>query len=57
MLLNGNNFDTSSISYCRIHPGIGIARLGNSPTEYFIGSEVPRFTPSPKDGLFKDIEG
>ena len=25
----------------RIHPGIGIARLGDSPTEYFIGPEAP----------------
>ena len=45
------------ISYCKIHPGIGIARLGNSPTEYFIGPEVPGYVPQPKDGLFKDNEG
>ena len=51
------NFDASSISYCRIHPGIGIARLGNSSADYFIGPEVPDYVPQPKDGLFKDKEG
>jgi len=29
----------------RIHPAIGIARLGNSPEEYFIGPEVPGVYP------------
>ena len=55
--MNGNNSDTSSISYCRIHPGIGIARLGNSPSDYFVGPEVPDYAPQPKDGLFKDNKG
>jgi hypothetical protein len=32
--------DVSKIDHCRIHPGIGIARLGNSPTEFFIGPEA-----------------
>lgn len=49
--------DASSISHLRVHPGIGIARFGNSPTEYFIGSEVPGHVSQPKDGLFKDNEG
>src|SRR5947208_3549525 len=31
----------------RIHPAIGIARLGNSPEEYFIGPEIP--------GVFPDV--
>ena len=57
MLLNDDNSDTSPISYCRIHPGIGIARLGNSFTEYFIGPESPDCLPQPKGGLFKDKEG
>jgi hypothetical protein len=56
-LLNRTNFDASSISYCRIHPGIGIARLGNSPDDFFIGPEVPDYVQQPKDGLFKDKEG
>jgi hypothetical protein len=33
--------DPSNIDNCRIHPGIGIARVGNSPTEFFIGPEAP----------------
>ena len=30
----------------RIHPAIGIARLGNSPVDYFIGPEAPNVLPS-----------
>jgi len=30
----------------RIHPAIGIARLGDSPTDYFIGPEAPGVAPS-----------
>jgi hypothetical protein len=30
-----------SIITCKIHPPIGIARIGNSPTELFIGREQP----------------
>lgn len=29
----------------RIHPAIGVARLGNSPDEYFVGPESPRVIP------------
>jgi len=29
----------------RIHPAIGVARLGNSPTDYFLGPESPRIVP------------
>ena len=52
-----NNSGNSSISYCMIHPGIGIARLGNSPSSYFLGPEVSGSGPQPEDGLFKDNEG
>ncbi len=41
---------------CRIHPGIGIARVGNSPNEYFIGPEAPGLTPFAVNG-FKDASG
>ena len=47
----------SSIKYCNIHPAIGIARLGNSPDEYFIGPEVSGNPPNPKDNSFKDKNG
>src|SRR5688572_27300434 len=46
------------IAYCRIHPAIGIARVGGSD-EFDIGPEVPgqvRTPPSPKYG-FKDKDG
>ena len=49
--------DLSTIGYCRIHPAVGIARLGNSPQEYFLGSEVPGCPAEPDDKLFKDNEG
>jgi hypothetical protein len=41
------------IAYCRIHPAIGIARVGNSPEEYFIGPEIPGVNETPIGG-YKD---
>ena len=41
------------IRFARIHPAIGIARLGNSPDEYFIGPEIPGVYDFPKLG-FRD---
>lgn len=29
----------------KVHPGIGIARVGNSPDEFFIGPEIPGVNP------------
>src|SRR4029453_3110596 len=52
-------FDFSKVHSCRIHPGIGIARVGNSPDEYFIGPEAPcrpRDVTAPSGG-FKDAQG
>jgi hypothetical protein len=43
----------------RIHPAIGIARLGDSPTEYFLGSEAPGIPPylgKPDAPLDKDAK-
>ena len=39
-----------------IYPAIGIARVGNSPDEYFIGPEAPGQVPDPEGG-FKDSAG
>ena len=39
-----------------IHPGIGLARVGNSEQEFFVGPEVPRATPKPT-GFYKDATG
>jgi hypothetical protein len=41
---------------CRIHPTIGVARVGNSKSEYFLGPEVPRQELDPPGG-FKDKTG
>ena len=39
-----------------IHPAIGVARVGNSPTEYFYGPEVPYPTPAGA-GFYRDAQG
>src|SRR4051812_9843026 len=39
----------------KIHPAIGIARVGNSPDEFFIGPEKPGDYPNPPSG-FKDAQ-
>ena len=46
----------SSISYVKIFPPIGIARLGNSESGFFIGPEVPGVVPE-VDGSYKDSQG
>ena len=43
------------VSY-KIHPGIGIARVGNSPDQFFIGPEAPGQIPAPQGG-WKDKKG
>src|SRR5215469_6018599 len=43
-------------SFCRIHPAIGIARVGDSPDGYFIGPEAPGH-PAEALGGFKDNQG
>src|SRR5690606_33764885 len=44
------------ITHVRIHPGIGIARVGDSPNGYYIGPEV--FKPEPtKFGSTRDAGG
>ncbi|MGE0544994.1 MAG: LodA/GoxA family CTQ-dependent oxidase [Dehalococcoidia bacterium] len=47
---------SESIVRCVIHPAIGVARVGNSPDQYFLGPEVPGPHPLP-DGGFKDQAG
>jgi len=43
-------------AYCKIFPGISIARLGNSPEGYFIGPECPGVVPD-NGGSYKDDLG
>jgi L-Lysine epsilon oxidase N-terminal/L-lysine epsilon oxidase C-terminal domain/von Willebrand factor type A domain len=45
-----------AITTIKIHPAIGIARLGNSPGDFFIGPEIPLQKPSPSGGSFKDTQ-
>jgi hypothetical protein len=44
------------IKTIKIHPAIGIARIGNSPTDYFIGPELAGARLRPKGG-YKDAKG
>lgn len=39
-----------------IHPAIGVARVGNSPDEFFYGPEVPYPAPAPP-GFYRDAAG
>jgi len=48
--------DQNAIVRYAIYPGIGVARVGNSPHEYFIGPEAPGEVPQPEGG-FKDSAG
>src|SRR5581483_11341213 len=49
--------DTNAqIVACAIHPAIGIARVGNSLTEHFLGPEVAGPHPDPQGG-YKDAAG
>jgi hypothetical protein len=52
-------FDFSQVASCKIHPGIGIARVGNSPDAFFIGPEVPGdpTAATAPDGGYKDEKG
>ncbi|WP_052681305.1 LodA/GoxA family CTQ-dependent oxidase [Saccharothrix sp. ST-888] len=45
------------IATVRIHPAIGIARVGNSPDGWFLGPERPGVHPTPEHGEFKDEAG
>lgn len=53
---NMDTLEESPIAYVRIYPGIGIARVGNSPDEFFIGPESPWEDPNPSE-KFKDSSG
>ena len=49
-------FDLERVAYCKVHPGIGIARVGNSPAEHFLGPEAPG-TVQPPGFYYKDAQG
>lgn len=51
--------DPSKIVSLRVHPGLGIARVGNAPSddEYVLAPEVPGAPPQSRDGAFRDSTG
>jgi hypothetical protein len=49
--------DLAKIAYCKIHPAIGIARVGGSKTAYLIGPEVPKEDRANPDALPVDPKG
>ena len=49
---------SGTIAYAKIFPSIGIARVGNSPDEFFYGPEFhPPGTGKPEDFRYRDAEG
>jgi len=47
---------TGPITRVAVHPAIGVARVGNSPSEFFLAPELPGSQPDPGDS-FKDASG
>jgi hypothetical protein len=45
----------AGIKTIKIHPAIGIGRVGNSPTDFFIGPELPGVSDSPPGG-YRDAQ-
>jgi hypothetical protein len=45
----------SKIAYCAIHPALGVARVGDSPDDYFFGPETPGAIEAPAS--YKDDAG
>ena len=53
---SGASASAAAITSAAIHPAIGIARIGNSPSGYYLGPELPGTVPSAPGG-FKDASG
>lgn len=45
-----------SIQTIKVHPAIGIARIGNSPSGFFVGPEIPGVRRRPAGG-YRDTQG
>lgn len=52
-----SNISAGDNSRFRIHPGVGVARVGNSAGDFFIGPEAPGWNPPPEGGAYKDEAG
>ena len=53
---SGASASDAEITSAAIHPAIGIARIGNSTSDYYLGPELPGTVPLAPDG-FKDACG
>ena len=53
---SGASASDAEITSAAIHPAIGIARIGNSTSGYYLGPELPGTVPLAPDG-FKDAFG
>ncbi|MBV8867154.1 MAG: LodA/GoxA family CTQ-dependent oxidase, partial [Acidobacteriaceae bacterium] len=53
---SGASASDTEIASAAIHPAIGIARIGNSSSGYYLGPELPGTVPHAPDG-FKDASG
>src|SRR5450432_612289 len=53
---DGSNSGPSNIVSYKVHPSVGVARVGNSAGDFFYGQEVPGPLPEPMGG-FKDASG
>ncbi len=53
---SGARASDAEITSAAIHPAIGIARVGNSTSDYYLGSELPGTVPVSQGG-FKDSSG
>lgn len=51
------NDSLSHVAYCKIFPPIGIARLGDSPTDYYMGAETVAEENRDENFTFRDSEG
>jgi hypothetical protein len=56
LIIRNINMDMNKIKSLAIYPSIGIARVGNSPDEYFPGPQIPGQHASDPDD-FRDCEG
>jgi hypothetical protein len=53
---SGTCVSDAEITSAAIHPAIGVARIGNSSNDYYLGPELPGTVPLAPDG-FKDASG
>eukprot|EP01121_Diplochlamys_sp_Union-15-3_P017238 TRINITY_DN602_c0_g2_i2.p1 TRINITY_DN602_c0_g2~~TRINITY_DN602_c0_g2_i2.p1 ORF type:complete len:1029 (+),score=246.12 TRINITY_DN602_c0_g2_i2:58-3087(+) len=45
---------SAEITHCKIHPGIGVTRIGNAPSDYYLSPEYPGHPAKPPGEVFRD---